>query len=144
MELWGPIKTRELVRQVIFFESKGFHLGNMVSADFFRVHCFRSASVTTCSACPQTKLFANDLQVITLTDHNSPYMQYYFKRFFVLHSLEAMFSFLTKRSRQKAIEIEIAFSHPLWNPKGRTLDHFFYASHIFHNFTYELIPMSMS
>ena len=32
MELWNPIKTREVVRQAIFFESKGFHVGNVVSA----------------------------------------------------------------------------------------------------------------
>ena len=54
-------------------------------------------------------------------------MQYYFKRFFVLHSSKVIFSFLIKTSRQKAIEIEIAFFHSLGNPKGRTLDHFFYA-----------------
>ena len=71
MELWCPIKIRELVRQVIFFESKGFHVGNVVSADFFRVDGFRNVSVTTCFARPQTKLFANDLQVVTLTDHNN-------------------------------------------------------------------------
>ena len=35
-------------------------------------------------------------------------MQYYFKRFFVLHSSEVIFSFLIKKLRQKAIEIEIA------------------------------------
>ena len=70
VEFWSPIKTGELVRQVIFFESKGFHAGNVVSADFFRVHAFRNVSVTTCSAQPQTKLFANDLQVVMLTDHN--------------------------------------------------------------------------
>ena len=28
--------------------------------------------------------------------------------------------------------------------KGRTLDYFFYASHIRHNFPYKLIPISMS
>ena len=55
-------------------------------------------------------------------------MRYYFKRFFVLHSLEVIFSFLIKKSRQKAIEIETAIFHPLGNPKGRTLDNFFYAS----------------
>ena len=75
---------------------------------------------------------------------NSPYMQYYFKQSFVLHSSEVIFSFLIKTSRQKAIEIEIAFFHCLGNPKGRTLDHFFYASHIRHNFPYKLIPISMS
>ena len=53
---------------------------------------------------------------------------------FVLHSSEVIFSFLIKKSRQKAIEIETAFFHPLGNPNGRTLDHFFYASHIRHNF----------
>ena len=70
VELWSPIKTRELVRQVIFLESKGFHVGNVVSADFFRVQGFRNVSVTSCSAWPQNKFFANDLYVITLTDHN--------------------------------------------------------------------------
>ena len=38
VEIWNPIKTRELVRQVILFESKGFHVGNVVFADFLRVH----------------------------------------------------------------------------------------------------------
>ena len=47
--------------------------------------------------------------VPTLKTCNSPYMQYYFNGFFVLHSSEVIFSFLTKRSRQKAIEVEIAF-----------------------------------
>ena len=42
----------------------------MVTADLFRVHGFRNVSVTTCSAQSQSKLFANDLQVVTLTDHN--------------------------------------------------------------------------
>ena len=65
-------------------------------------------------------------------------MRYYFKRFFVLHSLEVIFSFLIKKSRQKAIEIETAIFHPLGNPKGRTLDHFFDASHICHKFPYKL------
>ena len=80
----------------------------------------------------------------TLKACNSPYMQYYFKRFFVLHSSEVIFPFLIKKSSQKAIEVEIAFFHPQGNPKGRTLDHFFYASHIRHNFPYKLIPISMS
>ena len=80
----------------------------------------------------------------TLKAFNSPYMQYYFKRFFVLHSLEVIFSFLIKKSRQKAIEIEVAFFHPLGNPKVRTFDHFFYASYIRHNSPYKLIPISMS
>ena len=62
-------------------------------------------------------------------------MQYYFKRFFVLQSSE---------SREKVVEIETAFFHPPGNPKGRTLDHFFYASHIRHNLPYKLIPKSMS
>ena len=69
-------------------------------------------------------------------------MQYYFKQVFVLLSSEVIFSFLIKKSRQKAIEIEIASFHSLGNPKGRTIDHFFYASHIRHNFTYKLIPIS--
>ena len=56
VELWSPIKTRELVRQVIFFESKGFHVGNVVSADFFRVLGFRNVNVIICSARTQTKL----------------------------------------------------------------------------------------
>ena len=45
VELWSPIKTREIVRQVIFFESKGFHVGNVVTADFFRFHGFRNVSL---------------------------------------------------------------------------------------------------
>ena len=49
-------------------------------------------------------------------------------------------------SDQKVIEIEIAFFHSIGNLKGRTLDHFFYASHvhIHHNFSYKLIPISLS
>ena len=31
VELWSTIKTRELIRQVIFFECNGFHVGNVVS-----------------------------------------------------------------------------------------------------------------
>ena len=80
----------------------------------------------------------------TLKACNSPCTQYYFKRCFVLHSSEVIFSLMIKKSRQKAIEIETAFFHSLGNPKGRTLDHFFYASHIRHNFPYKLIPISMS
>ena len=77
----------------------------------------------------------------TLKTCNSPYMQYYFKRFFVLHSSEVIFSFLIKTPRQKETEIEISFFLSLGNPKGRTIDHFFYASHIRHNFPYKLIPI---
>ena len=62
-------------------------------------------------------------------------MQYYFKRFFILHSSEVISLFLIKKSRQKAIEIETAFSDSFGNPKGRTLDHFVYASHVHHNFS---------
>ena len=36
---------------------------------------------------------------------------------FVLHSSEVIFSFLIKKSRQKAIEIEIAFFIPLGIPR---------------------------
>ena len=80
----------------------------------------------------------------TLKACNSPYMQYYFKRFFVLHSSEVIFSFLIKKARQKAIEIETAFFHPLGNPKSRHWKKNFYVSHIRHNFPYKLIPLSMS
>ena len=48
-----------------------------------------------------------------------------------------------KVKAKKTIEIEIAVFHPLGNPRGRTLDHFFYAAHIRHNFPYKLIPISM-
>ena len=68
-------------------------------------------------------------------------MHYYFKRFFALHSSKVIFSFLITKSRQKAIEIETASFHSLGNPKGRTLNHFFYDSHIRHNFLYKLIPI---
>ena len=50
-----------------------------------------------------------------------------------------IFSFLINMSMLKAIEIEITFFHSLGNPKGRTLDYFFYASHIRHDFTYKLV-----
>ena len=80
----------------------------------------------------------------TLKACNSPYMQYYFKQFFVLHSSEVIFLFLIKKSRQKAIGRKIAFCHSIGNPNGRTLGHFFCASHIRHNFPYILIPISMS
>ena len=49
----------------------------------------------------------------TLIACNLPYMQYYFKRLFALHFSEVIFSFLIKKSRQKAIEIETAFFIPL-------------------------------
>ena len=75
---------------------------------------------------------------------NLPYMQDHFKQFFVLCSSEMIFSFLIEILMLKAIEIEIAFFHSLGNPKGRTLDYNFYASHIRHNFPYKLIPISMS
>ena len=80
----------------------------------------------------------------TVKAYDLPYMQYYFKQLFVLRFSEVIFSFLIKKSRQKAIEIEIAFFHSLGNPSGRTLDRFFYASHIRHKFAYKLIPISMS
>ena len=113
----------------------------------------------------------------TLGACNSPYMQDHFKRLFVLCSSEMIFSFLIKKPKPKAIEIELAFFiplgiprvtrwiisfmlhkkpkpkaieielaffHPLGYPKGHTLDYFFYASYIHHNFPYKLIPVSMS
>ena len=86
----------------------------------------------------------SDYTLLTLKACNSSYMQYYFKRFFVLHSLEAIFSFLIKKSRQKAIEIETTFFPSLGNLKDRTLDHFFYVSHIRHNFPHKLIHISIS
>ena len=73
----------------------------------------------------------------------SLYKQDYFKRFFVLRSLEMIFSFLIKRLRLKAIEIETAFFHSLGNPKALTLSYFFYASHIRLNIPYRLIPISV-
>ena len=50
----------------------------------------------------------------TLKACNSSYMKYYFKRFFVLHSSEVIFSFLIKKSRQNATEIEIPFLSFPW------------------------------
>ena len=49
-----------------------------------------------------------------------------------------------QKLRLKAIEIEIAILHSFGNPEGRTLDYFFHASHIRHDFPYKLIPISMS
>ena len=65
-------------------------------------------------------------------------MQDYFKRLFVLCSSEMIFSFLIKKSKLKAIKIEIAFLAPLGYPNGRTLHYFFYASYIRHNLPYKL------
>ena len=65
-------------------------------------------------------------------------MQYSFKWFFCFSFLG---SYIFKKSKQKAIEIETAFFHSLGNPQGHTLDHFFYASHILHNFPLNLIPI---
>ena len=45
---------------------------------------------------------------------------------------------------EKEIKIETSLFHSLGNPKGRTLYHFFYASHIRHNFPYKMRPISMS
>ena len=67
-----------------------------------------------------------------------------FKWFFVLYSSKIMFSILIKKSRRKAIKIEIALFHSFGNLKGHILDHFFYSSHIRHNFPYKLIPILMS
>ena len=58
----------------------------------------------------------------TLKACNSPYMQYYLKRFFVLHSSEVIFSFLIKKSRQKAIEIEVAFFSFSWESHGSHIE----------------------
>ena len=54
-------------------------------------------------------------------------MPYYFRQFFVLYFSKVTYSFLIKKSRQKAIEIETVFFHSLGNPKGGTLDDLFYA-----------------
>ena len=80
----------------------------------------------------------------TLKACNLPYVQYYFKRFFYFAFLGSYIFIFDQKSRQKAIEIEVAFFHSLGNPKGLTLDHFFYASHIHHDFLYKLISISMS
>ena len=66
----------------------------------------------------------------TLKACNSPYMQYYFKRLFVLHSSEVIFSFLIKKSRQKAIEIEIAFFSFPCEYQGSHNGSFLFDSHI--------------
>ena len=79
----------------------------------------------------------------TLKACNSPYMQYYFKRFFVLHSSEVIFSFLIK-SQGKNNRHRNCIFHSIGNPKGHASDNFFYASHIRHNFPYKLIPISMT
>ena len=55
-----------------------------------------------------------------------------------------IFSFLIKKSKLKAIEIETAFFHLLENPKDPALGYFLYVSFIRHNFPYKLIPILMS
>ena len=59
-------------------------------------------------------------------------------------SSEVIFSFLIEMSMLKVIEKEIACFHSLGNPKGRTLDYFFYASLIRHNVPYKLISTYIS
>ena len=76
-----------------------------------------------------------------------PYFVWYtiiFQTVFCFVILRVEFSFLIKKAWQKAIEIEIAFFNSLGNPKGCTLENFFYASRICHNFPYKLIPISLS
>ena len=51
-------------------------------------------------------------------------MQCYFKRFFVLHSSEVIFSFLLKKSGQKAVEIETAFFSFPWESRGSHIGSF--------------------
>ena len=77
----------------------------------------------------------------TLKTCNSPYRQYYFKWFFVLHFSKFIFSFLIKKSRQISIEIETAFFSFPWESQGTHIGSFFYASHIRHNFPHKLIPI---
>ena len=55
-------KAWEIVRQIIFFESKGFHIRNVVSDNFIRVHGFRNVAFTTCSVQRETKLFTDNLE----------------------------------------------------------------------------------
>ena len=59
--------------------------------------------------------------------YNSAYMKDQLEGLFVWCSLEIICSFLIKMSSLKAIEIEIAFFHPVGNPNVCMLDHFFYA-----------------
>ena len=80
----------------------------------------------------------------TLKACNSPYMQYYFKRFSVSRSSDVIFSFLIIKSRLKAIEIDTAVFHSLGNSKRHTLDYFFHVLDIHDNFPYKLIPISVS
>ena len=49
-----------------------------------------------------------------------------------------------QKVKAKSIRNRNCVFSSLGNPKGRTLDHFFYASHIRHNFLYKVIPISMS
>ena len=127
--------------EIAFFHSLGNLRGHKLKLLFNASHIphnvpYNLIDINECSV--------SDYTLPTLKACNWPYMQYYFKLFFVLHSSEVIFSFLIKKSRQIAIEIEIAFFHFVGNPRGRTLDHFFYASHIRHNLPYKLIPKSLS
>ena len=56
---------------------------------------------------------------------NSPYMEYYFKQVFCFAFLRSYIFISEQEVKAKAIKIKTAFFHPLANPKGRTLDHFF-------------------
>ena len=51
-------------------ESKTFHIRYAVSDDFIKVYDFSNESVTSRSAWPETKLFADNIQVVMFTDQN--------------------------------------------------------------------------
>ena len=70
----------------------------------------------------------------TLKACNSPYMQCYFKRFFCFAFLGSYIFISDEKVKAKSNRNINCIFHSLGNIKGRTVDHFFYASHICHNF----------
>ena len=78
VKLWSPIKAWQLFTQVFFFESKGFHIRSVVADDFIRVNGYRNISVTACGAWPDTKLFEDNHQAVTLTGHNDIVLSFIF------------------------------------------------------------------
>ena len=61
----------------------------------------------------------------TLKACNSPYMQYYCKQFFVLHSSEVIFLISDQNVKAKSNKNRNCMFYSLGNPKGHTLDNFF-------------------
>ena len=67
-----------------------------------------------------------------------------FKTVFCFAFLRSYIFISDQKVKAKSNRNKNCIFHFLGNPKGRTLDHIFYASHIRHDLPYKLIPISMN